>query len=104
MASNAVVRLTNNTIRPLAFAVSLPRPVKYVSRIILPPGRPVEIEIEIIVPMVLFDRLFQDTIANGEVTLVFDFTTFSLVSSTSSKYVANIRRFLAGVSTGYEEV
>ena len=104
MASKAVVLLTNNTIRPLAFAVSSPKPVKFVSRIILPPGRPVEIEIELIVPMVLFDQLFQATIANGQVTMIFDFTTFDLVPSTSSKYVANISRFLAGVGTGWEEV
>lgn len=104
MASNALVRLTNNGSADLTFEVDIAKPVKFVSQLVLPPGRVVEVEIETIMPMVLFDRHFQNAIVAGTVTIAFVFTTSGGVASTSSRYLANVIRFLSGLSTGWQSV
>lgn len=101
MASNALVRLTNNTQTSYAFEVDIAKPVKFVSRFVLPANGSMEIEVETLVPMVLFDRGFQNAIVAGNVTMAFSFTTSSGVASTSSNFLANIQRFLAATATGW---
>lgn len=101
MASNALVRLTNNRARPLAFEADMSNPVKFVSRLVLPPSTPVEIEVETIVPLVLFDNSFQNEVISGRVSIGFVFTTSGNVPSTSSNFLANIRRFLAATGAGW---
>lgn len=104
MASNALVRLTNNGVRNLAFEVDTSNPVKFVSRLILPPNTPVEIEVETIVPLVLFDYSFSNAVITGRVSIAFVFTTSTSVPSTSSNFVANIQRFLAATGAGWSTV
>ncbi len=104
MASNVLVRLTNNEARPLAFEVDISNPIKFVSKLVLPPGTPVEIEVETIVPIVLFDNSFQDEVIAGRVSIDFVFTTSGSVASTSSNFFANVRRFLAANGAGWSTV
>jgi len=104
MASNALVRLTNTSNTSLAFEVDINKPVKFVSRLVLPPGRMVEVEVETVIPMVLFDRDFQNAIVNGTVTIAFTFTTSNGVASTAANFGANIERFLAATVTGWQAV
>lgn len=102
MASNALVRLTNNTNRDLVFEVDINKPVKFVSKMILSPNTPSEVEVETAIPMVLFSQGFQNAIARNQVTLAFNFTTSNGVASTSGRYLANIQRFLARTATGWQ--
>lgn len=104
MASNALAQVTNNGTRPLAFEVDISNPVKLVCKLVLPPGIPVEIEIETIVPLVLFDSSFQDEVISGRVSIAFAFTTSGNVPSTSGNFLTNIRRFLAATGPGWSAV
>lgn len=96
MASNALVRITNNTPTNRAYEVDINKPVKFVCKLILPVDDPVEIEIETIIPMVLFDREFQNDVANSNITLLFVFNTSNpgAPASTAVNYLENIRQFL----------
>jgi len=102
MASNALVRLTNTSARSLAFSVDISKPVKFVSRLVLPPSRSVEVEAEVIMPMVLFDRSFQNSVASGQITIQFAFTTSAGVASTASNYLGNVLRFLNANASGWQ--
>ncbi len=101
MASNALVLLTNNGVRDLAFKVSPVSPVKFVSRLVLPPNTPVEIEVETIMPMILFGSTLSDAIVSGLVSIAYAFTTSNGVASISNNYLANIQRFLAATGVGW---
>jgi len=102
MASNALVRLTNNTNQSYAFEVDINKPVKFVSRLVLPANGSAEVEVETVVPMVFFDRGFQAAIVSGNVTIAFNFTTSNNVASTASRYLNNIQRFLAANASGWQ--
>lgn len=102
MASNALVKLTNTLSRSLAFSVDISKPVKFVSRLVLPANGSAEVEVEVVMPMVLFDRSFQNSIASGQVTIQFAFTTSSGVASTASRYLANVSRFLNANASGWQ--
>lgn len=104
MASNALIRLTNNTAASFAFDVSMSKPVKFVSRLVLPASGSAEVEVEVVVPMVLFSASFQNAIVEGDVTIEFAFTTAAGPASTATAYLANILRFLASTPTGWEAV
>lgn len=101
MATNALVLLTNNGVRNLAFKVNPASPVKFVSQLVLPPGTPVEIEVETIMPMILFGSTLQDSIISGLVSIAFAFATSNGVPSVSSNFLSNIQRFLAGTGAGW---
>lgn len=102
MASDALVLLSNNTTTNRAFDVSISKPVKFVSRIIVPALDSVEVEVETVIPMVFFDRDFQDAIANGNISITFAFTTAAGSPSMASNYLANIQRFLSSIPTGWQ--
>lgn len=109
--NNALVLLTNNkvvvlpdgtrTYPDLAFEVDIAKPVKFVSKLVLRYNTATEISVETIIPMVLFDKDFQNAIANGDVAIVFAFTTSNGVASTASRYLANISTFLAASGAGW---
>lgn len=101
MASNALVRLTNTSVRSLAFSVDISKPVKFVSRLVLPASGSAEVEAEVIMPMVLFDRSFQNAVASGQITIQFAFTTSAGVASTASNYLGNVSRFLNANAAGW---
>lgn len=101
MASNALVRLTNTTSQSFAFNVEISKPVKFVSRLVIPANGVTEVEVETVTPMVLFDRDFQNAIVNGNILIAFSFTTSSGAASTASRYLNNISRFLAASTTGW---
>lgn len=104
MASRALVLLTNNRARPLAFEVGTSNPVKFASRLILPPNTPVEIEVETIMPLVLFDYSFSNEVISGRVSIAFVFATSGNAPSTSSNFLTNIQRFLAATGAGWSTV
>jgi len=104
MASNALVKLTNNGLRDLVFEADTANPanpVKQVSRLALPPNTPAEVEVETVVPMVLFSDTYHGEIMSGRASIVFAFTTSLGVPSTSGNFLANIRRFLAASGAGW---
>ncbi len=103
MATDALVLLLNTSTEPLTFEVDIAKTVKFVNRFILPAGRTVEIEITNIIPLVLFDREFQNAIVNGTLELTFDFTTSEGVDSTASNFVWNISKFLNADPNGWLE-
>lgn len=102
--SNALVRLTNNSSQSLAFEVDISKPVKFVSRLVIAPSSSAEAEVTDIMPMVLFDADFQNAIVNGTVSIAYTFTTSGGVASTSANFLANVRRFLNAVTTGWQPV
>lgn len=104
MSSNALVKLTNNKARDLAFETDTANPanpVKLVGRLVLPPNRAVEVEVETVLPMVLFSDTYHGEIMSGRATIAYTFTTSANVPSTSGRYLANIRRFLAANGSGW---
>jgi len=103
MASNALVNLTNTSSQDYVFSVDMSKPIKFVSRLILPASSTHEIEVEAILPLVLFDRSFQNCIADGTISIIFDFTTTSGHASTAEEYLRNIQRFLGANYSGWEE-
>lgn len=103
MASDALVLLRNTGDEPLTFEVDIGKMVKFVNRFVLPPGRSSEIEITNIIPLVLFDRGFQNAIVAGTLILTFDFTTSEGVDSTASNFVWNISKFLNADPNGWLE-
>jgi len=101
MASDALVLLRNVGAAPLTFGVDIAKPVKFVNRFVLPAGKSSEIEITNIMPMVLFDREFQNAIVEGTLILTFDFVTSEGVDSTASNFVWNISKFLDADPDGW---
>ena len=103
MASNALVQITNNLATNRAYEVDINKPVKFVSKLILPAGDSVEVEIETVMPMVLFDREFQNDVAANNITLLFVFNTSNpgTPASTSTNFLANILLFLAATPGGW---
>lgn len=104
MASNALVRLTNNTATSFTFEVSISKPVKFVNRLVLPAGGYSEAEVIDIMPMVLFDVDFQNAIVNGNVSIAFAFATAGGAASTAGNFLANVLRFLNATTTGWQAV
>lgn len=104
MASSALIRLTNNTSTSRAFEVSISKPVKFVSRLVLPANGSAEVEVETVMPMILFDRDFQNDITEGNITIEYTFTTAAGPASTAANYLANVQRFLSAIATGWQAV
>jgi hypothetical protein len=102
VASNALVNLTNTSPQDYVFSVDMSKPIKFVSRLILPASSTHEIEVEAILPLVLFDRSFQNAVANGIIVLNFSFITTSGHASTSEEYLRNIQRFLGANYSDWE--
>jgi len=102
MASNALVQLMNNSTMDYTFSVDMSKPVKFVSRLVLPASQSTEVEVEVIIPLVLFDRNFQNSIASGIITMSYAFTTAAGTASTAAQYLRNIQRFLGANISGWE--
>lgn len=102
MNSNALVRITNRTGNSYFFSVDIAKPVKFVSRLAIPPNRSLEVEVEYIVAMAYFSREFQNAVARGDVVLTFNYTTLRGSPSTASNFVANMTRFFNGNRLGWQ--
>lgn len=102
MASNALVQLNNNSAQDYTFSVDMSKPVKFVNRLVLPASQSVEVEVEVIIPLVLFDRNFQNAIASGTIVMSYSFITLSGAASTAEHYLRNIQRFLGANISGWE--
>jgi len=102
MASTALVQLTNTSSYDYTFCVDISKPVKFVNRLVLPASSTHEVEVESVMPLILFDKGFQNAVAGGTISITFSFTTAAGAASTSLKYLKNILRFLGGATTGYE--
>lgn len=100
--SNALVRITNRASTSYVFEVDVAKPVKLVSRITIPPNRSVEVEVAYITALAFFSREFQNAVANGNVVLTFNYTTFRGSPSTSSNFVANMNRFFNANRLGWQ--
>jgi hypothetical protein len=101
MASNALVRVTNNTSTRYGFSVDIAKPVKFVCQLILPASVATEVELETLMPLLIFDKGFQNLVAAGSLSLAFNFLTSAGVWSTSRNYLANVRKFLAATGVGW---
>ena len=102
MDSNALVRITNRTAYSYFFEVDIAKPVKFVSRLAIPPNRSLEVEVEYLIAMVYFSREFQNAVARGDVVLAFNYTTFRGSPSTASNFVANVTRFFNANRLGWQ--
>ena len=102
MNSDALVRLTNTTAYGYVFEADVAKPVKFVSRLIIPPNGSLEVEVEYITALSFFSYDFQGAVARGDITLTFAYTTFRGVSSTAGNFVANINRFFNGNRLGWQ--
>jgi len=101
MASNALVQLMNNSTEDYTFSVDISKPVKFVNRLVLPASQSAEVEVEVVIPLVLFDRNFQNAIAAGTITMSYTFTTAAGTASTAEHYLHNIQRFLGANTSGW---
>ena len=102
MDSNALVRLTNRTGSSLVIEVDISKPVKIVSRLIIPPNGSLEVDVEYVTALVFFSREFQNLVAGGNVTLTFNYVTFRGVQSTAGNFVANMNRFFNSDRSGWQ--
>ena len=101
MVSNALVRLTNMTGSSLVIATDIAKPVKFVSRLIIPPNG-LEVDVEYVTALAFFSREFQNLIASGSLILTFSYVTFRGVQSTAGNFVANMNRFFNADKLGWQ--
>lgn len=102
MNSNALVLLTNTTAYSYVFEADVDKPVKFVSRLTIPPNGSLEVEVEHITALSFFSYDFQNAVARGDVILTFAYTTFRGVQSTAGNFVANINRFFNANRLGWQ--
>jgi len=99
--SNALVRLTNRTGSSLVIETDIAKPVKFVSRLIIPPNG-LEVDVEYVTALAFFSREFQNLIASGSLILTFSYVTFRGVQSTAGNFVANMNRFFNADKLGWQ--
>lgn len=102
MDSNALVRLTNTTAYGYVFEVDVAKPVKFVSRLTVPPNGSLEVEVEYITAMSFFSYDFQNAVTRGDIILTFAYTTLRGTPSTAGNFVANITRFFNANRLGWQ--